>query len=119
MTEPLRAAGARVADSMEEHVHAHARPAKRVCVEHHRGNSSQAKCDIVIVSHLEPLHKHRDLQSLLRQVRLMVADLLERGGMPPWTGGATYAAVMHGERACHRWRLDQLFACRRAVWECL
>ena len=55
-------------DSMEEQVDA--RPAKRVCLEGHRGSTSRAGCDIVIVSHSEPLHKQRDLQSLLRQVRL-------------------------------------------------
>ncbi len=53
-------------DSMEEQVDA--RPAKRVCLDKGRGSTSRAGCDIVIVSHSEPLHKQRDLQSLLRQV---------------------------------------------------
>ena len=96
---PLRGAGASIVDSMEEHVHA--RPAKRVCVEIHRGTSSQDMCNIVIVSHSEPLHKQRDLQSLLRQVRLKIADLLQQGG-------ATYPAAMHDERAWQHWRSDQL-----------
>ncbi len=53
---------------MEEQVDV--RPAKRPCLEARRGTASQAKCDIVIVSHSEPLHKQQDLHSLLRQVRL-------------------------------------------------
>jgi len=60
-------AGARMVDAMEES--ADVQPAKRVCVERKRGKSSRADCDIVIVSHSEPLHKKQDLQSMLREVR--------------------------------------------------
>lgn len=68
-------AGARMVDAME--VSADVRPAKRVCVERKRGKSSRADCDIVIVSHSEPLHKKQDLQSMLRKVRFQCCGVFQ------------------------------------------